>query len=108
RARDRHHAYRLMDIGVKVINRETYLSSLDLAEQVLQGLGLSAEAARAGARRFREYDEALMVRQQAVYQDEARLTETTRQAMEELENLFESDSRAARDTAATPTSADAT
>ncbi|MDP2228620.1 MAG: monovalent cation:proton antiporter-2 (CPA2) family protein, partial [Moraxellaceae bacterium] len=46
RARDRAHAYQLMDIGVKVINRETYLSSLDLAEKVLQGLGISADEAR--------------------------------------------------------------
>lgn len=99
RARDRAHAYRLMDLGVKVINRETYLSSLDMAEKVLAGLGLSAEKAASGVARFRQYDEELMTRQHAIYQDEASLMETTRQAMEELESLFESDEQAAADTA---------
>lgn len=101
RARDRVHAYRLMDVGVKVINRETYLSSLDMAEKVLAGLGISEEKATEGVARFREYDEALIVRQHAIYQDEASLIETTRQAMEELENLFESDARAAAATSTT-------
>lgn len=95
RARDRAHAYQLMDIGVKIINRETYLSSLALAEKVLTGLGLSAEKAAEGVARFQQYDEALIKRQHAIYQDEARLIETTRQSMDELENLFESDAMAA-------------
>lgn len=95
RARDRAHAYRLMDLGVRVINRETYLSSLALAEKVLTGLGISEEQAAQGVARFQEYDEALIKRQHAIYQDEARLMETTRQSMDELENLFESDAKAA-------------
>lgn len=95
RARDRAHAYRLMDLGVKVINRETYLSSLSLAEKVLTGLGMPEEQAAQGVARFQEYDEELIKRQHAIYQDEARLLETTRQSMDELENLFESDARAA-------------
>ena len=86
-----------MDLGVKVINRETYLSSLDLARKVLTGLGITEEKAAAGVARFQQYDEALIRRQQAIYQDEARLIETTRQAMDELENLFESDAMAAED-----------
>lgn len=97
RARDRAHAYQLMYLGVKVINRETYLSSLDLARKVLTGLGITEEKAAAGVARFQQYDEALIRRQQAIYQDEARLIETTRQAMDELENLFESDAMAAED-----------
>ena len=95
RARDRAHAYRLMDLGVRVINRETYLSSLALAEKVLTGLGIPEEQAAQGVARFQEYDEALIKRQHAIYQDEARLMETTRQSMDELENLFESDAKAA-------------
>ena len=95
RARDRNHAYQLIDIGVKVVNRETYLSSLDLAEKVLLGLGYSETRAARSIRTFRDYDDRLLLRQQAIYQDEAKLAETAREAMEELENLFESDERAA-------------
>ena len=47
RARNRQHAYGLMEIGAEVIQRETLLSSLDVGRQVLEGLGFSAgEAAR--------------------------------------------------------------
>jgi glutathione-regulated potassium-efflux system protein KefB len=95
RARDRNHAYQLIDIGVRVVNRETYLSSLDLAEKVLLGLGYSETRAARSIRTFRDYDDRLLLRQQAIYQDEAKLAETAREAMEELENLFESDERAA-------------
>lgn len=95
RARDRAHAYRLMDLGVKVINRETYLSSLDLAEKVLVAVGLAPERAARDIRIFREYDEKLMLRQHAIYQDEAKLLESQKEVMRELEELFESDARAA-------------
>ncbi|HEX4869190.1 MAG TPA: monovalent cation:proton antiporter-2 (CPA2) family protein [Moraxellaceae bacterium] len=96
RARDRNHAYQLMDIGVEVINRETYLSSLDLAKHVLVGLGVDPVQAEQNIRRFREYDEQLMARQHAIHQDEAKLIESVKESMRELEDLFESDARAAR------------
>lgn len=102
RARDRSHAYQLMDIGVKVINRETYLSSLDLAEKVLVAVGLTPERAARDIRIFREYDEQLMQRQHAIYQDEARLIESVKESMLELEGLFESDERVAERTDSSP------
>src|SRR5262249_20813749 len=40
RARDRLHAYRLLDAGVKRVWRETFHSSADMAGQVLTELGL--------------------------------------------------------------------
>jgi hypothetical protein len=82
-------------VGVKVVNRETFLSSLDLAQQVLLGLGFSAARAERSINTFRQYDEKLLARQHAIYQDETRMVETAREAMEELQNLFESDERAA-------------
>jgi glutathione-regulated potassium-efflux system protein KefB len=96
RARDRMHAYRLMDLGITLIHRETYASSLEMARDVLVGIGFNLHSAEQGVKRFREYDENLMTRQQAIYQNEAELTETTKQAMLELKALFDSDSRAAR------------
>jgi glutathione-regulated potassium-efflux system protein KefB len=101
RARDRAHAYQLMDIGVHVINRETYLSSLDLAQKILVALGLGAERAESSIRRFRDYDEQLMKRQHAIYQDEAQLMESVKESMRELEDLFESDAVAAEKPPAT-------
>ena len=95
RDRDRRHAYMLMDLGVKVIAREMFPSSLEIAEKALIEAGLSPERAAQGVATFRQYDEKLMVRQQAFYQDEASLMASTQQAMAELEDLFESDERAA-------------
>lgn len=96
RARDRQHAYQLMDLGIKVVHRETYVSSLELAQDVLTGLDLTPEEAAHGVRRFREYDEQLIVRQQAIHHNEAALVESTKASMQELEALFESDARATR------------
>ncbi|MCB1657844.1 MAG: glutathione-regulated potassium-efflux system protein KefB, partial [Pseudomonadales bacterium] len=96
RARDRRHAYQLMDIGVKVITRELYASSLEVAEKTLIEIGLMPERARQSVATFRMYDEQLLVRQQAFYQDEASLIASNKEAMLDLEELFESDERAAQ------------
>jgi monovalent cation:proton antiporter-2 (CPA2) family protein len=97
RARNRFHCYKLMDLNVRTLQRETYLSSLALGEDVLRGLGVSpAEAARTAAT-FRKHDEALLERQYAIYQDEAALIQSTRQAADELRSLFESDAMASEE-----------
>lgn len=100
RARDRQHAYQLMELGVRLVHRETYLSSLEMARDVLVGIGFTRESADHSVQRFREYDEKLIVRQQAIYQNEAALVESAKAAMQELEALFESDARANRRTEA--------
>jgi glutathione-regulated potassium-efflux system ancillary protein KefC/glutathione-regulated potassium-efflux system protein KefB len=92
RARNRFHAYRLMDLGVDRIVRETFFSSLELGEQVLRELGLSEWDAKDTAATFRRHDEEILQRQHAVYHDETRLIQTTQEAARELEGLFESDS----------------
>jgi monovalent cation:proton antiporter-2 (CPA2) family protein len=93
RARNRSHAYRLLDAGVKVLNRETLLSSLDMAAHVLQGLGFDEERARTLVERFRAYDEELLTKQYAVHLDEEQLIQTAQQAREELRSLFEQDNQ---------------
>lgn len=93
RARNRFHAYKLMDAGVKKIYRETFGSSLAMAEGVLQNLDFSASQAETVVQAFREFDEDILKRQQAIYQDEAALMQSAQQAQVELQNLFESDMR---------------
>jgi monovalent cation:proton antiporter-2 (CPA2) family protein len=96
RARNRMHAYQLMDLGVQHIMRETFLSSLEMARDVLLGLGQQAAEADATTHRFRQHDEALLHQQQAFHHDEARLIASTRQARDELERLFEQDRAAVK------------
>lgn len=91
RARNRFHAYRLMDLGVELIERETLLSSLEMGRQVLTALGLAEDTVRASVARFREHDLQTLRRQHAVYHDESQLIQTSKEAAAELEGLFETD-----------------
>ncbi len=91
RARNRQHAFRLMDLGVRYIIRETLASSLEMSLQVLESLGLSKSAAKETVRQFRAHDEATMAKQHAVKDDEKKFLETTRESAEQLLQLFETD-----------------
>jgi glutathione-regulated potassium-efflux system ancillary protein KefC/glutathione-regulated potassium-efflux system protein KefB len=91
RARNRRHAHLLRDLGVKVIVRETFASSLELADNVLQGIGVSREDARAAVKAFRRHDEKTLDRQHAFYRNEEKLIQSRFEAAAELENLMESD-----------------
>jgi glutathione-regulated potassium-efflux system ancillary protein KefC/glutathione-regulated potassium-efflux system protein KefB len=100
RARNRQHAFRLMDLGVRYIIRETLVSSLELSVQVLEALGLSKSKATGTVHQFRVYDEATMAKQQAVKDDEKKFLQTTRESAEQLMHLFEADSEQPEDPAA--------
>jgi monovalent cation:proton antiporter-2 (CPA2) family protein len=91
RARNRQHAFRLMDLEVRYIIRETLVSSLEMSVQVLESLGLSKSNATETVRQFRVHDEATMARQQAVKDDESKFLATTRESAEQLLHLFETD-----------------
>ncbi len=90
RARNRRHAWELMDLGAEVV-RETFHSSLKMGERVLVALGTPAEVAERRTERFREHDEKLLRAQYAVNDDEAALIQTSQDARRELEQLFAAD-----------------
>ncbi len=85
----------LRDLGVEHIWRETYLSSLGMAYRALRELGISDEQAYNNIEIFRDYDEKLLIQQQSIYTDEQKVFETHRNALAELEHLFESDAQQA-------------
>ena len=90
RARNRRHAWQLMDLGAEVV-RETFHSSLVMGERVLVTLGLPPDVAAERARRSAEHDEALLRTQYLVQDDEDALIQTSQQARRELEQLFGAD-----------------
>ncbi len=90
RARNRQHAFKLMDLGVEVI-RETFHSSLELSEQVMLALGIPSDVAAERREKFRQHDEAILRDQHLVYDDEAALITSSQQAFRDLENLFVAD-----------------
>ena len=93
RARNRQHAFKLMDLGVDGVIRETFAGSLELSEQVMVALGQEPELAHERVERFRAHDEALLREQHLVYDDEAALVASSNEAFRELQSLFEADAR---------------
>jgi len=80
-----------MDRGVDALVRETFYSSLKLAEDSLIALGVPAAEAVRSVAFFRAHDEQNLLDSHAVYRDEKQLIQSTQQATEELEALFEAD-----------------
>ena len=95
RARNRQHAYRLMDVGVTEIWRETLLSSLDTARSLLTRLGMSDFVAQQTVEKFRKLDEERLLDQHGRHGDEKRMAAETRAWSEELEQMFEEDAKQA-------------
>jgi monovalent cation:proton antiporter-2 (CPA2) family protein len=91
RARNRQHAFALMDAGVSEVTRETYASSLEIAAAVLEALGDPPARAREVVRRFREHDQKTLQAQYAVRDDEEKFRATSLAAAKQLEQLFEAD-----------------
>ncbi len=91
RARNRFHYFRLRDLGVQWIMRETFPASLEMAHQALLHMGLQVPAAQRAIDLFKRHDEQQLVVQQAIQHDEAQLIETGQQAADQLKALFETD-----------------
>lgn len=91
RARNRRHEHHLMDLGIKHIFRETFLTSLAMSEQVLTGLGFETQEVRRIVDVFRDKDEQLIREQHAIQHDEAQLIQTAIDTGHELESLLRND-----------------
>jgi len=91
RARNRLHAYRLLDLGIRRVWRETFHSSADMAGMVLAELGLSDSTAEETVRIFTLHDERLLRRAAAHHADMPKLIEIARAGRAELHSLFEQD-----------------
>jgi glutathione-regulated potassium-efflux system protein KefB len=91
RARNRQHAFRLMDLNVNDVVRETLLSSLEMSRMVLEDLGLEPAVAAERVEKFRAHDDELLKAQYLVYDDDAALMQGAREAFDDLQRLFEAD-----------------
>jgi glutathione-regulated potassium-efflux system protein KefB len=94
RARNRNHVHRLMDLGVKVIRRETYHSALDLSREVLRGLGMSEAEVRTTVETFARHDERRLTEHYKFYTDEEKMMELARSDADVLASLFAEDQAA--------------
>jgi glutathione-regulated potassium-efflux system protein KefB len=93
RARNRQHVYRLMDLGLTKLRRETFLSSLALTRDVLEGVGLSEREARQTIDTFSAYDRRRLYENYQHRSDPEKLRARLMKQAEELEELFVQDER---------------
>ncbi|HET8789612.1 MAG TPA: NAD-binding protein, partial [Modicisalibacter sp.] len=89
RARNRHHAWQLMEIGVDAVVRETFAASMDMSLEVLKGVGYPSSNALDAVRTFRDFDNQLFVDSYEHRNDEATLLANEKAAMAELQSLFQ-------------------
>ena len=96
-ARTRQHALQLIALGVapEDVIRRAYFSRLEMTRRVLLALDLPHQDAHRAVDIFHSKDQETLMRQQAVYQDEAALREAAKTFTRELEELFEADAQAA-------------
>lgn len=97
RARNRQHVHRLMDLGVQVIERETFLSSLKLSSDVLRGLGLDEETVRRTTQAFAEMDQRRLFEDYRHSSDLDKLRANAMRQAEELQELFLKDAEYRQD-----------
>lgn len=93
RAIDRRHAYELIQLGVDVIQRETFSSSLDLGVEALKLLGVRSYKAHRAARTFKAHDEEALQEMAHLTGDETALLARSRQMVRDLEKVLQSDDR---------------
>ncbi|NWO09279.1 potassium transporter [Chromohalobacter salexigens] len=106
RARNRHHAWQLMEIGVDSVVRETFASSMEMSVEVLKGLGYPGSNALDAVRTFRDFDNQLLASSYAHRHDLETLRKTEHEAIAEFQALFQQELKQRRvkeaDEAASP------
>jgi len=80
-----------MDRKVDGLVRDTFYSSLKMAENALTLLGVPTKEAVRSIALFREHDERTLREAHAIYRDETQLIQSAQQAADELATLFEAD-----------------
>jgi monovalent cation:proton antiporter-2 (CPA2) family protein len=91
RAIDRQHAYELIRLGIEHVYRETFGSSLDLAIDALQALGLRPDQAQRAARLFKQHDEAALRDMAGLIERDEAYVSRARQHIENLEHILQND-----------------
>lgn len=91
RARDRTHVHKLMDLGVTIIERETFLAALELTTRLLRGLGFKPNEAKRLTQTFKRLDEKRLYEDYQYYTDLEKVRANAQTQAKELEELFARD-----------------
>ncbi|MFT7721929.1 MAG: glutathione-regulated potassium-efflux system protein KefC [Roseateles sp.] len=96
RARNVQHYYRLRELGVEHVERETFESALLSARSVLELAGMSPQAARRQALRFKRHNLELLERMAPLQRDEGALIAAAKLGLQQFDQLVAAE-RAAED-----------
>jgi glutathione-regulated potassium-efflux system protein KefB len=96
RARDRTHAHRLLDLGVRALQRETFLSALEVTRDVMRGIGLPEREVERTISTFRKHDDRRLIEDYKDASDIEKLLEKARTDAVRLEKLFAEDAEEER------------
>jgi glutathione-regulated potassium-efflux system ancillary protein KefC len=91
RAIDRNHAHDLMELGVDVLERETFRSAISLGAKALMHLGYDEEQANRLASAFEKHDNKLLAESYDLREDEDAYIGLVRRSMETLGDVMRAD-----------------
>jgi monovalent cation:proton antiporter-2 (CPA2) family protein len=93
RARNRQHAFELMDLGLTKIKREVFDSSLNFVGEALIELGMSKSESERIIEKFKVHDEHLIQEQYKHKDNEKSMINVSQLAIQQLEQVLQSDSK---------------
>ncbi|RXZ39053.1 potassium transporter [Oxalobacteraceae bacterium CAVE-383] len=105
RAYDRRHAYRLLQKGAHIIEREMFEGGLAMGQKALKSLGVPHEQAVLAATSFRKHDEEMIALLAQSWGDEERFTVAFRESNARMDQLLAADVEEAARAAAEPAKA---
>lgn len=88
RAIDRRHVYDLMDRKVHSIQRETFLSSLAIGEDILTHMGVTKNSIKKKIKLFSEHDNSTIKMMKRMFDNNENYSLTFKQRQEDLKNLL--------------------
>lgn len=89
RARSRVEAYQLLNLGVTLFSRETFLGALDLGRQVLTELGMHPYQAKRAEAHFRKLDTTMLKELLPLHMEDKDMGIKAKNARKELEEIFD-------------------
>ncbi|MBL7666326.1 MAG: cation:proton antiporter [Bacteriovoracaceae bacterium] len=88
RARNRGHAFELMDLDIHLIKRETIDSSMNFVRDLLLDMGYGADKANKIIKRFHTHDEEMLLEQYKVRDDDKTFVSVAHQGTAQLAQVL--------------------
>lgn len=92
RARNRGHAFSLMDLGIHHFKRETFDSSVHFAGELLLNMGYPRERVSNIVEKFKAHDELMLREQYKVREDDKQFVSLSNQSMAQLAQVLNDES----------------